>query len=173
MRDLSFVRFIQHRLGLLQSRQDSLRSFDNLLNFEQLRLQRQTHSCLFETATKDGALPGSAVTPRTTSTIRIARGMRDWNSRRDHQSLRHRYAAINRQQDMSAISFRLFRRFCSFAVSISERARARVLSIRSSEGRSTPVARSHWAYRSRFSGVMLASLFTAFPCSQKCRLRCF
>lgn len=101
------------------------------------------------------------------SALRVpVRGLRDWNSRRDRQSLRHRYAAINRQQDMRTTSFRLFRCFCSLAVSIWERARSRVLSMRSSEGCSTPVAHGHWAYRSRFSGVMVALLFKAFPFSQ-------
>jgi hypothetical protein len=35
MRDLFCVRFMQHRLGLFQSAEDSLRSFKKLLNFEQ------------------------------------------------------------------------------------------------------------------------------------------
>jgi hypothetical protein len=35
MRDLSFVWFIQHHLGLFQSEEGSLGSFEKLLNFEQ------------------------------------------------------------------------------------------------------------------------------------------
>src|ERR1035441_10730849 len=40
-------------------------------------------------------------------------------------------------------------------------------SMSSSEGCSTPVLDSHWAYRSRFFGVIVALLFKAFPFLQR------
>jgi hypothetical protein len=89
--------------------------------------------------------------------------MARWKPARDHKSLIHKYAKISRQQVISPSILKLFRCFCSLAVSIWDRARRRVLSMSSSEGCSTPVSRSHWAYRSRFSGLIVVLFFTVPP----------